>query len=150
MTAAADLGIEVRSVTRDFGAVRALDSVSLSVPRGEIFGLLGPNGSGKSTLIRILCGLLVPTAGKAFVDGLDVALRGVAADRIRLAAISLYEDLTVLEASISSRRCTGSGPARERAVTDLTAIGPYRDRLAGGSRADGVSRSRRRSCTSPT
>ncbi len=68
--------VRTEDLTRIFkseeGEVKALDNVSLSVMPGEIFGLLGPNGAGKTTLIKILCTLLLPTSGKAFVNGYDV------------------------------------------------------------------------------
>jgi ABC-2 type transport system ATP-binding protein len=95
-----DHAIVVDHLSRHFGAFRAVDDVSFEVKRGEVFGFLGSNGAGKSTTIRMLCGLLAPTSGRAFVDGIDVS-RDAAAVRRRIGYMSqrfsLYERLTVDE-----------------------------------------------------
>jgi drug efflux transport system ATP-binding protein len=94
----ADLAIEVRDLTRRFGQFVAVDHLSFDVRRGEIFGFLGSNGAGKSTTIRMLCGLLRPTAGTAKVGGIDVAADPEAVkQRIGYMSqrFSLYELLTV-------------------------------------------------------
>ncbi|MDI6855098.1 MAG: ABC transporter ATP-binding protein [Deltaproteobacteria bacterium] len=96
----ADNAIEVNNLTRDFNGFRAVDRVSFTVPRGEIFGFLGPNGAGKSTIIRMLNGLLVPTSGEGRVAGYDILREshkikeqvGYMSQRF-----SLYEDLTAEE-----------------------------------------------------
>lgn len=92
--------IVVQDLTRDFGRFRAVDRISFTVARGEIFGFLGPNGAGKSTTIRLLCGLLLPTAGTGWVDGLDI-VRDHEQIKSRIGYMSqrfsLYEDLTAEE-----------------------------------------------------
>jgi ABC-2 type transport system ATP-binding protein len=93
-------GVEIDDMVKTFGSFVAVDHVSLQVKKGEIFGFLGPNGAGKSTTIRMLCGLLTPTSGKASVNGLDVATQP---EEIRKnigymsQKFSLYDDLTVEE-----------------------------------------------------
>jgi ABC-2 type transport system ATP-binding protein len=90
--------VEIRELTKRFGAFVAVDRVSLQVEQGEIFGFLGANGAGKSTTIRMLCGLLAPTSGTAIVQGIDVA-RDPEGVKSRIGYMSqrfsLYEDLTV-------------------------------------------------------
>jgi ABC-2 type transport system ATP-binding protein len=92
--------IVTQHLSRRFGALVAVRDVSLTVNRGEIFGVLGPNGAGKSTTIRMLCGILDPTGGSGRVVGFDVATQP---ERIKsrigymTQRFSLYEDLTVRE-----------------------------------------------------
>jgi len=92
--------VEVQELSRRFGAFTAVDSVSIQVPRGEIFGFLGPNGAGKSTVIRMLCGLLQPTSGQGTVHGFDINREP---ERIKRhigymsQKFSLYADLQVEE-----------------------------------------------------
>ena len=93
-----DPAILVRELTRKFGSFTAVDRISFAVDRGEIFGFLGANGAGKSTAIRMMCGLLRPTAGTAVVDGVDVS-RDPEEVKRRIGYMSqkfsLYEALTV-------------------------------------------------------
>jgi drug efflux transport system ATP-binding protein len=92
--------IVVDRLTKRFDSFTALDGVSFRVAAGEIMGFLGPNGAGKSTLIRILCGLLHPSAGHARVAGIDVAADPEAVRRrigYMSQKFSLYNDLSVIE-----------------------------------------------------
>ncbi len=92
--------IVANGLTRRFGSLVAVNDLSLTIPRRAIYGFLGPNGSGKSTTIRMLCGLLTPTAGSARVLGLDVPAEAEAL-RHRIGYMtqrfSLYEDLSIIE-----------------------------------------------------
>ena len=92
--------IQTEGLTRHFGSLVAVNNLSMQVPQGRIYGFLGPNGCGKSTTIRMLCGLLLPTAGSARVLGLDVSAQAEAIKpRIGYMTqkFSLYGDLTVRE-----------------------------------------------------
>ena len=92
--------IEVTNISKNYGKVRALDDVSFSVGKGEVFGLIGPDGAGKTSMFRILCSLLLPDGGNASVDGYDV-VRQMRDVRCRIGYMpgkfSLYRDLTVEE-----------------------------------------------------
>lgn len=95
-----DCSVEVKDLTRVFGDFTAVDRVSFSVKKGEIFGFLGPNGAGKSTTIKMLCGLLAPTSGRGHVAGLDILTGQEEIKKIigyMSQRFSLYDDLTVEE-----------------------------------------------------
>ncbi len=95
-----ETAIHTRGLSRRFGDVIAVDAVDLNISRGQIFGFLGPNGSGKTTIIRMLCGLLTPSAGEVSVLGLNIPAQ---AETLRqkigymTQKFSLYDDLTVTE-----------------------------------------------------
>ncbi len=96
----ADLVIEAESLTRTFGESRAVDSLSLTVRRGEIFGLVGPDGAGKTTTLRLLAGLLDITDGSATVAGFDVARHAEATKPLvgyMAQQFSLYGELSAVE-----------------------------------------------------
>ena len=92
--------IEVEDLTKKFGTFTAVDKISFKVKKGEIFGFLGANGAGKTTAIKMLCGLLSPTSGKAEIAGYNIYSEQ---EKIKLnigymsQKFSLYEDLSVLE-----------------------------------------------------
>jgi ABC-2 type transport system ATP-binding protein len=92
--------VEVEQLTRAFGDFVAVDHIDLRVAPGTVFGFLGPNGAGKSTTIRMLCGILRPTSGRATVGGFDIARQSDALKNhigYMSQKFSLYEDLTVEE-----------------------------------------------------
>jgi ABC-2 type transport system ATP-binding protein len=95
-----DYIIEVKDLTKQFGTFKAVDHITFSVKRGEIFGFLGANGAGKTTAMRMLCGLSYPTSGSGTVAGFDVMKEGEKIKRhigYMSQRFSLYEDLTVME-----------------------------------------------------
>jgi ABC-2 type transport system ATP-binding protein len=130
--------VEVERLTRRFGAFVAVDDLSFDVLPGEVFGLLGSNGAGKSTAIRVLCGLLAPTAGAARVLGIDVAREPEEVKRrigYMTQRFSLYDDLSVRQNlrfyggiyGLSGRAMT----TREEAAIAETGLGGMLDALTG-------------------
>jgi len=135
--------IVAEQLVRTFGEKVAVDHLDLRIDKGEIFGFLGPNGSGKSTTIKMLCGLLSPSSGKAIVSGIDVRkdpeqIRGKIGYMPQ--KFSLYEDLTVKEnIDFYSQLYGVKGPTakrRKEEVIELVGIGHYRKflgkQLSGG------------------
>src|SRR4051812_7253465 len=95
-----DSVISVDHLTKRFGHFTAVDNISFNVKKGEIFGFLGANGAGKTTAMRMLCGLSLPTEGKATVAGFDVYSQNEQIKKnigYMSQKFSLYEDLTIKE-----------------------------------------------------
>ena len=130
--------IRAQALTRRFGTLTAVSQLNLEVSSGEIFGLVGPDGAGKTTTLRLLCGLLDPTDGRAWVAGYDVARNPDAVrDRIGYMAqrFALYADLTVEENMFFYADLFGvAGVERSQLMGSLlkmTRMEPFRKRQAG-------------------
>ncbi len=129
--------IEILGLTRTFGTVTAVDHLSLTIPRGELFGLVGPDGGGKTTTLRMLAGILTPTEGDAIVAGHSIrkepeALKGKIAYMSQ--RFGLYGDLTALE-NLNFYADLFEIPAKERAARIERLLGfsnltPFKHRLA--------------------
>lgn len=130
--------IEFRNVTRKFGALTAVDHLSLTVNKGEVFGLVGPDGAGKTTSLRMICGLLDPTDGEVLIDGESVGKNlDAVKDKIGYMAqrFGLYQDLTVDENLFFYSDLFGvTGAERDKLIDELlgmTRMAPFRKRAAG-------------------
>lgn len=129
--------IVVQDLCRDFGETRAVRNLELVVRRGELFGLVGPDGAGKTTTIRMLAGILQPTSGNAWIDGVSVVNdpEGVKEHIAYMPQrFGLYQDLTVIE-NLVFYADLFQVPAKDRAsrMEELFAfsrLGPFKNRLA--------------------
>lgn len=129
--------IVIEGLTKKYGETKVVDNLSFKVEKGEIFGYLGPNGSGKTTTIKMLCGLISPTSGTAYVNGFDIISKQ--AD-VRLSIgymsqqFSLYRTLTVMQNLDFYAELYGlsgqKSKQRKEEVIEITKLGPYRDRQA--------------------
>jgi ABC-type multidrug transport system ATPase subunit len=134
----AETMIQCDGLTKRFGHFTAVDQVSFSVAKGSIFGFLGPNGSGKSTVIRMLCGILEPSGGRATIAGFDVAKES---NRLKSTIgymsqkFSLYDELTVTEnLNFYGRLYSMGGAGLRKRIGELIALThlePYLERRAG-------------------
>jgi ABC-2 type transport system ATP-binding protein len=133
---AAELAIDVRGLTKRFGARTAVDGLTIQLARGRICGFLGPNGSGKTTTIRMLCGLLTPDAGEGTCLGYDIRRES---RRIKLRVgymtqrFGLYDDLTIEENLRFVARVYGMPRVKEAAAQAIERLGltDRRTQLAG-------------------
>ncbi len=138
MTATTEPAVKLSSLTRHFGDICAVDSLTLEVARGELFGIVGPDGAGKTTTLRMLSGVLRPTSGDATVAGVSLVHdpEGV---KPHIAYMSqrfgLYTDLTVRENidfyADLYQVPHSERPARIDRLYQFSALGPFENRLAG-------------------
>ncbi|HEY7976534.1 MAG TPA: ABC transporter ATP-binding protein [Ktedonobacterales bacterium] len=139
-TASDQMIVVVHDLVKRYGQIKAVDGVSLSIRRGEIFGILGPNGAGKTTTLEMIEGLRPPDSGSMLVDGLDARRQRRAVQRrvgVQLQATTLFEELTVRETlalfgAFYPRALTPDALLREVALEEKARA--YPQNLSGGQR----------------
>ncbi len=130
--------IKTERLCKDFGTVRAVSNFDLTVNQGELFGLVGPDGAGKTTVLRMLAGILEPSSGEAWIDGISVREQpDLIKEHIAYMPqrFGLYQDLTVIEnlifyADLFQVPKKKRGPRIEQ-LFGFSRLGPFKDRLAG-------------------
>lgn len=130
-----DLAVETKGLCKTFESTEAVRSLDLTVREGEMFALVGPDGAGKTTTLRMLCGILKPTSGRARVLGYDLEKES---DRIKneigyfSQKFSLYGDLTIDEniEFFAEIHLVRDFRRRREELLEFTRLGPFRDRLA--------------------
>ncbi|MBI3793561.1 MAG: ABC transporter ATP-binding protein [Nitrospinae bacterium] len=135
MTNEFNYAVTAEELAQDYGGTRNVEGVSFNVARGEMFGLVGPNGGGKSTLIRLLCGLMAPTAGRALLFGKNPREnREIIKNDVGYFSqrFSLYGDLTVEEniAFFAEIHGVFDRRGREAELLEFTRLAPFKKRLA--------------------
>lgn len=140
-----ELAVETKSLTKKFGSFLAVNGLNISIEEGSVYGFLGPNGSGKSTTIRMLCGLLAPTSGDAFVLGINLA-RGARRLRTNIGYMSqkfsLYPDMSVIEnLNLYAGLYSLKGAEKKKRIDEILAFANLENRagdltavLSGGMR----------------
>ena len=127
--------LEIHSVSKSFDTILAVDNISLSVTKGEMFALVGPDGAGKSTVIRMLCGITAPSSGELFVEGFNVQKQKEEVKK-RIGYLSqkfsLYGDLTIDEniEFFAEIHDLYDYTKRRNELLEFTRLTPFRNRLA--------------------
>ncbi|MEY3220916.1 MAG: hypothetical protein RIT27_2273 [Pseudomonadota bacterium] len=136
-----DIVIEVKGLTKSFGARRVVNALDLQIKRGEIYGFLGPNGSGKTTTIRMLCGLLTPDEGIGHCLGYDILTESANIKRhvgYMTQKFTLYEDLTIAENLDFMARIYGMKNRKQKVKESLEQLGlESRSKQLAGSLSGG-------------
>ncbi len=139
--------IEVENLSKSYGKIQAVKEVSFKVKKGEVFGLIGPDGAGKTSIIQILTGVLTPTSGKAFINGIDVTkdperIKSIIGYMPQGLGLNLYDNLTV-EENINFFRDLRRIPEKifkknKEILLEITKLKPFLNRqvkaLSGGMR----------------